>query len=411
MSVKCFLPKGFKVGGIHSGLHKKKDKKDLALFVSEVPANAAAMFTQSITKAAPVIIDIDRIMRKKKISAIVANSGCANACTGIKGKTDALTMCAETEKQFGLDKGSVLCASTGVIGQYLKMSAFKSGIKKIKSALGTSKKNENDAVLAIMTTDTFIKTESKKIKTAKGEIKIWGCTKGAGMIHPNLQSPAAGKYAKLHATMLSFILTDADIDSKTLQKLLESAADQSYNCVTVDGDTSTNDTLILLANGQSGTGKLSSADMKKFAGALNEVTLSLAKQMAKDGEGATKFVEIEIINAKTKKDAKIIASTVATSPLFKTAVFGADANWGRVIAAAGRAGVNFNAEKVDIYMGGLLTSKNGMAVKFSESKAKKALLKKEVKVIVDLKAGKESSKYYTCDFSYDYVKINGDYRS
>jgi glutamate N-acetyltransferase/amino-acid N-acetyltransferase len=169
--------------------------------------------------------------------------------------------------------------------------------------------------------------------------------------------------------------------------------------------------LIILANGQSNTGKLSAADTKKFAAALDEVTLSLAKQIAKDGEGATKFVEIEIKNAKTKADAKKIASTVATSPLFKTAVFGADANWGRVIAAAGRAGADFDPMKTDIYMGGFLTSKNGMAVKFSESKAKKALLKKEIKVVVDLKAGKESGKYYTCDFSYDYVKINGDYRS
>jgi glutamate N-acetyltransferase/amino-acid N-acetyltransferase len=211
--------------------------------------------------------------------------------------------------------------------------------------------------------------------------------------------------------MLSFILTDADIDTKILQKLLESSAEQSYNCVSVDGDTSTNDTLIILANGQSKTGKLSPADLKRFAAALDEVTLSLAKQIAKDGEGATKFIEIEVRGAKTKNDAKAIASTVATSPLFKTAVFGADANWGRVTAAAGRAGVNFNPEKTDIYMGGILTSKNGMAVKFSESKAKKALLKKEVKVVMDLKAGKESSKYYTCDFSYDYVKINGDYRS
>jgi glutamate N-acetyltransferase/amino-acid N-acetyltransferase len=401
------LPKGYKVGGIHSGLHKVKGKKDLALFISEVPANAAGMFTRSVTKAAPVIIDIERMKRNGKtsgkFSAIVANSGCANACTGKKGALDAKEMCALTEKTFNLKEGAALCASTGVIGQYLKMSAFRNGIKEIKNSVGTSARNQADAVCAIMTTDTFIKIKSAKIKAAKGEIKIWGCAKGAGMIHPDLQG--------LHATMLSFILTDACIDSKTLEKLLENTAAQSYNCVSVDGDTSTNDTLILMANGKSETGKLSPADMKKFAAALDEVTLSLAKQMAKDGEGATKFVEIEVRGAKTKKDAGTIASAVATSPLFKTAVFGADANWGRVIAAAGRAGVNFNPEKTDIYMGGFLTSKNGMAVKFSESKAKKSLLKKEVKVIIDLKAGKESSKYYTCDFSYDYVKINGDYRS
>jgi glutamate N-acetyltransferase/amino-acid N-acetyltransferase len=223
------------------------------------------------------------------------------------------------------------------------------------------------------------------------------------MIHPNLQG--------LHATMLSFVLTDAAVDSKTLQKLLENAAEQSYNCVSVDGDTSTNDTLIMLANGMSKTGRLSGADMKKFAQGLNEVTLSLAKQIAKDGEGATKLIEIEVRNAKKKADAKKIASVIATSPLFKTAIFGADANWGRVMAAAGRAGVDFDPMKTDVYFGGVMTCKNGMALNFSESKAKKALLKKEVKVVVDLKAGKENSKYYTCDFSYDYVKINGDYRS
>ncbi|MCL2335101.1 MAG: bifunctional ornithine acetyltransferase/N-acetylglutamate synthase, partial [Endomicrobia bacterium] len=270
-------------------------------------------------------------------------------------------------------------------------------------AVGTSYKNGQDAVLAVMTTDTHIKIASEKIKTAQGAVKIWGCVKGAGMIHPNLQG--------LHATMLSFILTDAKIDSKSLQKLLENAADQSYNCVSVDGDTSTNDTLIILANGQSNTGRLSPSDMKKFAEALNKVTLSLAKQIAKDGEGATKFIEIEVRNAKSVSDAKMIASTIATSPLFKTALFGADANWGRVMAAAGRAGVKFDPMKTDVYFGGVQTCKNGMALNFSESKAKKALLKKEVKVVVDLKSGKAASKYYTCDFSYDYVKINGDYRS
>ncbi|MCA6070456.1 MAG: bifunctional ornithine acetyltransferase/N-acetylglutamate synthase [Endomicrobium sp.] len=232
---------------------------------------------------------------------------------------------------------------------------------------------------------------------------MWGCVKGAGMIHPNLQG--------FHATMLSFILTDADIGGKSLQKILEKSVEKSFNCVSVDGDTSTNDTVIVLANGQSETGNLSKNDMTNFIKAFDDLTLELAKSMARDGEGATKFVEIEVKNTKTKNDAKLIASTVATSPLFKTAVFGADANWGRVLAAVGRAGVNFDLGKVDIYIGGVHTFKNGFALNFSEQTAKKALLKKEIQVVIDLKAGKESSKYYTCDFSYDYVKINGDYRS
>ncbi|MCL1971760.1 MAG: bifunctional glutamate N-acetyltransferase/amino-acid acetyltransferase ArgJ [Endomicrobia bacterium] len=408
MPVKSIsIPNGFKVGGVRSGIHKKEGKKDLALFISETPADTAAMFTQSATKAAPVILDIEILKKNKKISAVIANSGCANACTGKKGLQDAKAMCEITEKYFNLPKKSVLCASTGVIGQYIKMPKLKTGMELLKNAIGISSKNEQEAIAAVMTTDTFAKIASKKIKVgvngAKGEIKIWGCVKGAGMIHPNLKG--------LHATMLSFILTDAEIDSKNLQKLLENAAEKSFNCVSVDGDTSTNDTLILMANGQSKTGRLSSADMKKFAEALNEVCLSLAKQMAKDGEGATKLIEIEVRNAKNVSDAKAIAATIATSPLFKTAIFGADANWGRVMAAAGRAGVNFDPMKTDVYFGGVLTCKNGMALNFSESKAKKALLKKEVKIVVDLKSGKAASKYYTCDFSYDYVKINGDYRS
>jgi glutamate N-acetyltransferase/amino-acid N-acetyltransferase len=276
-------------------------------------------------------------------------------------------------------------------------------MEKLKKSMGKTAKHEDDAVLAIMTTDTFIKKSAKTVKVKNGSIKIWGCVKGAGMIHPDM--------AGLHATMLSFILTDAHIDPRNLQRTLEKAVDQSFNCVSVDGDTSTNDTVIILANGQSKTGKLAGQDLKKFADALDEVSLDLAKQIAKDGEGATKFVEIEVRNAKSVTDAKLIARTIATSPLFKTAIFGADANWGRVIAAAGRAGVSFNPAKADITMGGIKTFKNGAPLDFSEKLAKKALLRKEVKVELDLKSGKASSKYYACDFSYDYVKINGDYRS
>jgi glutamate N-acetyltransferase/amino-acid N-acetyltransferase len=399
------LPKGFKVGGIRSGLSKNEGKKDLALFISESPAHAAGIFTKNIVKAAPVLTDIERLEKGGKFSGIIANSGCANACTGDKGKKDAENMCSMVEKSFNFENGSVLCASTGVIGQYLSISGvgFKKNIDVLKNNIGVSSENEDEAVLAIMTTDTFIKKASRKIEVKNGEIKIWGCVKGAGMIHPNMQG--------LHATMLSFILTDAEIENKTLQKILENSADKSFHCVSVDGDTSTNDTLIVLANGYSGAGKLSEADLEKFVKAFDDLTLELAKFIAKDGEGATKFIEIEIKNTETENDAKLIASTIATSPLLKTAIFGADANWGRVVAAAGRAGVKFDPDKVDIYMGGVHTFKNGIALNFSEEEAKKSLLKKEVKIVVDLKAGEKSGKYYTCDFSYDYIKINGDYRS
>ncbi|MDR1926770.1 MAG: bifunctional glutamate N-acetyltransferase/amino-acid acetyltransferase ArgJ [Endomicrobium sp.] len=399
------LPKGFKVGGIRSGLSKKEGKKDLALFISDTPANVAGMFTQSVAKAAPVLVDIERLHKNKKFFGVIANSGCANACTGTKGKKAAEDMCSSVEKAFNIMPGSILCASTGIIGQYLNISKikFESSIKLLKNSIGVSLKNENDAVLATMTTDTVVKKVSKRIKVKNSEIKIWGCAKGVGMIHPNLQG--------LHATMLSFILTDAEIDNKLLQKILGNSVEKSFNCVSVDGDTSTNDTVIVLANGQSGAGKLSKIDLENFIKTFDGLTLDLAKSMAKDGEGATKFIEIEVKNAKTKRDAKLIASTVATSPLFKTAMFGADANWGRVLAAAGRAGVNFDLRKVDIYIGGIHTFRNGFALNFSEKAAKKSLLKKEIKVVIDLKTGKETSNYYTCDFSYEYVKINGNYRS
>lgn len=395
------LPKGFYCNGLHSGIAKQNTKKDLAIFYSETPAAAAGMFTFSRVKAAPVLIDIERLKKYKFFNAVVANSGCANACTGLKGKRDAETVACEAAKCLNTAPESVLVASTGVIGQFLPVEKIKKAMPElVKTA---KEKNEKKAVEAVMTTDTFAKFISKKIKVAKGEIVIWGCAKGAGMIHPELQG--------LHATMLSFILTDAGIEKKQLQKLLEESAKQSFNCISVDGDTSTNDTLILMANGQSKTGKLSKNDMAKFKSALDEITLSLAKMMAKDGEGATKLVEIEVKNLKKRADAKKIASTIATSPLVKTALFGSDANWGRILAAAGRAGVDFDQSKIDVYIGNIMTAKNGMALNFDESKAKKILDAKECKITVDFKSGKESSKYYTCDFSYDYVKINGSYRS
>ncbi|MDR2645071.1 MAG: bifunctional glutamate N-acetyltransferase/amino-acid acetyltransferase ArgJ [Endomicrobium sp.] len=399
------LPRGFKVGGIRSELSRKEEKKDLALFISDVPASTAGIFTQNVVKAAPVLLDIERLKTGNKFSGVIANSGCANACTGIKGLEDAEYICSICENIFVLDSGSLLCASTGVIGQYLNISKdiFPEKIKLLRDSIGTSLKNEEEAVLSIMTTDTFIKKVEKEVVVKSGKIRIWGCVKGAGMIHPNLQG--------LHATMLSFILTDADIESANLQVILEESADKSFNCVSVDGDMSTNDTVIVLANGQSGIGKLSKEDLAIFVNAFDELTLDLAKSVAKDGEGATKFVEIEVKNAKTKKDAKLIASTIATSPLFKTAMFGSDANWGRIIAAAGRAGGDFDINKVNIYIGGIHTFKNGFALKFSEDDAKKSLSMKEVKVIVDLSMGSESSKHYTCDFSYNYIRINGDYRS
>lgn len=395
------LPKGFYANGLHSGIAKNSSKKDLAIFYSDSPATVAGMFTFSLVKAAPVLIDIERLKKYKSFQAIVVNSGCANACTGQKGQKDAEIVASAVAKNLNITYKSVLVASTGVIGQFLPTKKMTDALPKLVKIL--KDKDEKRTVESIMTTDTYPKFLSKKIKVSKGDITIWGCVKGAGMIHPNLQG--------LHATMLSFILTDAQIEQKQLQKILQQSVEQSFNCVSVDGDTSTNDTVLLMANGQSKAGKLSQSDTKKFILALNEITLSLAKMIAKDGEGATKLVEIEVKNVKKVEDAKKIASTIATSPLVKTALFGSDANWGRVLAAAGRAGVDFDQRKVDVYIGDIITAKNGMAVNFDEAKAKKELNQKECKITVDFKSGKASSKYYTCDFSYEYVEVNGSYRS
>ena len=398
------LPKGFKVGGVKCGIYEKGVKKDIAVFVSETPASAAGMFTKSVTKAAPVIFDINLLSKSKKINAVIVNSGCANACTGKKGLDDAAKMAQLTQKAFNLPDNSVLVGSTGVIGQYLQMDKIVRGVEALKNAVGTKSIDEKNAAQAIMTTDTYPKYISKKFKINGGLATVWGCAKGAGMIHPSMS------FNGLHATMLSYILTDAYIETKTLQKCLETAVKQSFNCISVDGDTSTNDTVIILANGASGV-KLSGANLKTFQNALNEITLSLAKDIARDGEGATKFVEIEVSGAASAAGAAQIASTIATSPLFKTAIFGRDANWGRIIAAAGRAGVNFDPYKADIFVGSLKVCKKGQAVVFDESKAKKILNKKEIKITLNLNDGKYSAKYYTCDFSLDYVKINADYRS
>jgi glutamate N-acetyltransferase/amino-acid N-acetyltransferase len=398
------LPKGFKVGGIHTGISSKSSKIDVSLFISEYPANAAGVFTSNIVKAAPVIVSLARLQRIRKFYGIIANSGCANACTGDSGIQTAEYMCKIVEHSLKLPHETILCASTGIIGQQININniSFKKDIDCIvNNGLGKTTQNEKNAILGIMTTDTFIKKTSKSIIIDNKEVTIWGCVKGAGMIHPDLRG--------LHATMLSFILTDLKIDSTTLQTILEKSIDKSFNSISIDGDTSTNDSIIVLANGKSNVMLSSQTDFNNFICAFNETTIELAKLIVKDGEGATKFIELEIKHTKTRVDARKIASTLATSPLFKTALFGADLNWGRIIAAIGRAGVHFNINQIDMYVSKLQILKNGQAVNFSSNIAKKILLNKEIKFMIDLKEGKESIKYYTCDLSYDYVKINSEY--
>ena len=399
------LPKGFFAKGIRCGIKKGSSKKDLALFYSDVPSKAVGMFTNNLVKAAPVLVSSEYLRKNKNgIRAIVANSGCANACTGRRGINDSKLECKIVAQELNINSEQVLVASTGVIGVYLPLKTIKQGIEKLSAVL-KEESDGNSAAEAIMTTDTVSKTVQKKIKVSGKEVSIWGCAKGAGMIGIDMSLP--------HATMLSFILTDANIAQNALRLSFENAVNKSFNCVTVDGDTSTNDTSIILANSEAKNKiiKAGTKDFKSFSVALAEVCLELAKMLAKDGEGATKLVEIKVCGAKEETDAKKIAYTIANSPLVKTAVFGCDANWGRILAAAGRAGVKINPLKVDIYFGKLRLVKDGAPAVYSEKQAKIILSKKEVVITIDLNAGKKSASYYTCDFSFDYIKINASYRS
>jgi glutamate N-acetyltransferase/amino-acid N-acetyltransferase len=364
------------------------------------------MFTANLVKAAPVLVSSAHLKAKgAHFRAIIANSGCANACTGPVGKKDAEAMCSAAADLLGVKAADVLVASTGVIGRNLPVAKVRKALPALLAGIEDGTSDGMSAAQAVMTTDTFPKIAERTITLGGKKATVWGCAKGAGMIHPDLKA--------LHATMLSFILTDAAITQNLLAAALEAAVKYSFNCVTVDSDTSTNDTLVALANGAAGNKTIAAenADFKAFSKALADVCLELAKMLAKDGEGSTKLVEIEVKNGAGYEAAKKIAATIATSPLVKTAIFGNDANWGRILAAAGRAGIAINPDAVDISIGGLAVARRGMPVNFSEARAKKILQKDEVKIVVDLHQGKHTAKYYTCDYSFDYIKINASYRS
>jgi glutamate N-acetyltransferase/amino-acid N-acetyltransferase len=402
------LPKGFIVNGLRCGIKPSSRKEDIAIFYSEMPAAAAGVFTSNLVKAAPVLVGMKQLKASRgNARVIIANSGCANACTGERGLADAEMSCATAAELLGCKKNEVLAASTGVIGQFLPMPEVTRGITALSSRALLGKTDEKAAVRAIMTTDTKPKTARAAFNIGANKISVWGTVKGSGMIHPEVR-PAS----QFHATMLGFILTDAALSPKLLEKVLASSCDNSFNCVSVDGDTSTNDTVYALANGASGAAAITGGRaLAEFSKALDAVCLSLAKQIAADGEGATRLVEILVRGAKNVSAARKIGATIATSPLVKTAVFGNDANWGRILAAAGRAGVSFDPLKADICIGGLAVFVKGAPVKFSEVKAKSILMKKEVLITVDLHDGAAFASYYTCDLSFDYIKINASYRS
>lgn len=393
-------PAGFKAAGVHCGIRKGKTKKDLALIVSDVEASAAAVYTTNAVKAAPICVTKENL-KNGKARAIICNSGIANACCA-DGVEKARAMCKITADALGITSDNVIVASTGVIGQSLDLSPVEAGVAQLAKEL--SPLGSDNAAQAVMTTDTIKKEVAVSFDIEGRGVKIGGIAKGSGMINPNM------------ATMLAFLTTDADLESGTLAALLKGAADISFNRVSVDGDTSTNDMLAIMANGKSGAKiKLGSASYVKFKEALDTVCVYLAKLLAKDGEGATKLIECNVSGAQNFKTAAKVADSIINSSLVKTAMFGADANWGRILCAIGYSGANPDVSLIDVLFrsaaGEVLVCKNGAGVGFSEEKAKEILKCNEVTIDVRLNQGEGNATAWGCDLSYEYVKINGDYRS
>ena len=393
-------PLGFKANGIHAGIRKNKSKKDLALIISDTPCSAASVYTTNLVKGAPIIVT-KKNLKKGIAQAIICNSGNANTCNA-DGIEIAEGMCALVEEYTNIKRDKVIVASTGVIGQPLSLEPIKSSFKELYQGLGDK---SNDANLAIMTTDTIVKEVALKFTINGTECVMGGIAKGSGMIAPNM------------ATMLVFITTDAAITPKMLRKALKSDVEDTFNMVSVDGDTSTNDMLSILANGRAGNKLIDDkgADYDSFLYALNMVTSSLCKLLAKDGEGATKLIECKVEGAKSVKNARMVAKSVIKSSLFKAAMFGADANWGRVLCAIGYSGAKVDIDKVDVSFisssGIIDVCRKGSGIDFSEEHAKVVLSENEITVIIKLNMGDAEATAWGCDLTYDYVKINGDYRT
>ena len=397
------LPKGFYGAGDHVGI--KKEKKDLALIYSEVDALAVGTFTQNVVKAAPVLWDKMVVENYDSARVIAINSGVANACTGDEGIYNNELFASKVADNFGVKNEEVLICSTGVIGEQLPMDKIIEGIAKVKALLNDDQKSGEIVAQSIMTTDTKPKHIAVTIELGGKIVTIGACCKGSGMIHPNM------------ATMLGFITTDCNISKELLNKALKEVITDTFNMVSVDRDTSTNDTVLLLANGLANNEKITSEndDYYKFKEALYYVSEYLAKAIAGDGEGATKLLEVQVHGANSIKQAKVIAKSVCTSPLVKTAVYGNDANWGRLLCAMGYSGEEFDTYNVDLSIasehGTLQLVTKGMATDYSEELATKILSSSEVKAIIDIHNGEYKATAWGCDLTYDYVKINADYRS
>lgn len=396
-------PAGFRAAGVSAGI--KKQGKDIAIIYSTVPAQAAAVFTTNTVKAAPVLWSNRKMQHGQVAQAIVVNSGNANACTGISGMEHTIAMCEAVATELGLRVDDVLVASTGVIGVPLPVDRVCTGIRRACAELATGVNAANSAAEAILTTDTFTKQMAVSITIDGKAVTIGGMAKGSGMIHPNM------------ATMLGLLTTDANIDGATLQKMLRETVVDTYNMISVDGDTSTNDTVFVLANGQAGNDCLTEAhpDYGTFRDAFHFLCTFLAKQIVRDGEGATKLLEVRVTGAATVVDARKLGKSIIQSSLVKTALFGEDANWGRILAAMGYSGASFDVARVQIAFessaGRITLMEDGEPEHFDEELASRILHESEIVIDVLLGDGTAGATAWGCDLSYDYVRINGDYRS
>lgn len=394
-------PKGFLANGVKAGI-KKSGRPDLALLYSEVPAVAAGSFTTNVFQASPVKIS-KLHLRNRTHEAIIVNSGNANCINGKTGDRNALRMAEYIARTMALKSREVLVASTGIIGKPLPVEKIEKAIPSLIGEL--SQRNGHRFSQAIMTTDTVAKEFALKMRLGTGYVTLGGACKGVGMIYPEMKT-------ERHATLLSFLTTDAAISKEMLEAALEEAIADSFNMVSVDGDMSTNDSCFILANGLAGNKKISSKDgnYKEFTKALRFMCAELAKMIARDGEGATKFVEIEVCGASTVKDAKVIARKVSNSNLLKCCIYGQDPNWGRVIAACGASGVNFDPSKVDVYLGSVKALSGGaVSPAYDKALAARFFREKDIKIRIDLNGGTARTIAWTCDFSKEYVAINSEY--
>ena len=397
-------PKGFLASGLNAGI-KNQTKKDMAMVFSSTPCAAAGVFTSNLVKAAPVKWDKEIVTTSPYVQAVVVNSGIANACTGAEGLGYCADTAAEAAAALNIPKTAVLVASTGVIAKQLPIDKIKSGVTALSKVLGSSREDAKLAAEAIMTTDTKSKEVACTLELDGKQVTVAGMCKGSGMIHPNM------------CTMLCFVTTDVAISHELLQKALSEDVVDTFNMISVDGDTSTNDTVLVMANGQAENTPITKEgeDYKTFCEALHFIMLELSKKIAGDGEGCTCLFEATVIGAKDKNQARTIAKSVVCSSLTKAAVFGHDANWGRILCAMGYSGAQFDPEVVDIWLeskaGTIKIVENGIATDYSEETATKILSEEEVIAKMDIKEGNETATAFGCDLTYEYVKINGDYRS